>query len=935
MIGRKLGRYRVVSKIGEGGMGEVFLGEDTRLGRRVAIKILAGGEALDAGHRKRLGREATALSRLNHPNIATVYDFNRVDDLDYLVMEYVEGESLAARISRGELREKDVRAWGAQIADALAEAHSLGVLHRDIKPQNIMITAQNQAKVLDFSLAKLSLADQELASAETATAEGSLVGTMPYIAPECLGGENADERADIFGLGAVLYEMSTGRRAFVADSGPRLIDKILHEDPPAASALNRQISRDLEHCIEKCLDKDPQRRYQSAREVSVDLSRFDDFESSGSHAAPPPTSARFRWRRLAIPTIALAGIAAWALAWFGSSEPALSFAARDWILVTDFENQTGDDRYDAAIQTAFLTSLEQSAYANVYPRSRVATVLKRMGREDEPRIDEELGREICERANIRGLVTASIGRVGERFSLSARLVDPNTGESVRSYLKNAEGEDEILTTLEEISADLRHDLGESLASIRSHSAPLMEVTTASLDALRLFAQGMKAWDHLETGPATELMEQALRLDPDFAMAHAVLGAWYYSYVHNEAEKGEYHYGKALELADRVTDRERRVIETEFAARRNNLEEARRLYQAYLTIYPDDLGMQQGFAKLLMRNRMFEEAAKSYGEVLRIEPNDAAANINYGACQAGLGHYEIALASYEKAFEFEPTWRDWATLNHEYGFLMARLGRDDDARAAFEHALQLSPDAQQPHRSLGLLALYDGQLEEARRQFAVAIELSGGEGLALSRSRNYVFASLVSRWKGDTKRRVGELDQAAKILAGLGSQPSWWARVGIEQARSGDLAAAREALRKIEEQANDSDGDLRARILELRGEIALAGGDVADGIDLLGQALRPRPTPEAHECMAFAYAMDDSSDEAVQALRGFVDIAVLPIGRESQPRWQEAHVRLARIYVRRGKAALAVPLLDSVLEAWSNADPDFALANEARALRGSL
>jgi serine/threonine protein kinase/Tfp pilus assembly protein PilF len=935
MIGRQLGRYRVDSKLGAGGMGEVYLGEDTRLGRPVAIKILAATEALDAGRRKRLEREASALSRLNHPNIATVYDFDRVDDLDYLVMEYVEGESLAHRLARGELPEKEVRRWGSQIAEALSEAHALGVLHRDIKPQNIMITQQHQAKVLDFGLAKLSEGEHELASAATATADGSVVGTMPYIAPECLRGGTADERSEVFGLGAVLYEMATGRRAFAADTVPQLIDKILHEDPPAVTALNRQMSPALQQCIEKCLDKDPERRYQSAREVSVDLQRFDSFESSGSHSIHVPARPRTRWARLAIPTIALAAVAAWAIVWFGSSEPALSFAARDFILVAEFENQTEDPRLDAALQTAFLTSLEQSVYANVYPRSRIAGVLKRMGRPDSLRVDEELGREICARADIRGLVTASIGRVGQRFSLSARLIDPATGESVRSYVENADGEDQILETLESICQDLRRDLGESLASIRTNSAPLFEVTTASLDALRLYAEGIAAWSHIQTDLAKELLEQAIELDPDFAMAHAALGAHYYSFVYNDTEKGEYHYRRALEVVDRVTERERRIIETEFAAHRDHLDEARRLYRAYLTLYPDDLGMQQGLAKLLMGSERYDEASAAYGEVLRIEPDDASANVNFGACQAGLGNYAIALASYEKAFEFEPSWRTWGNINHEYGFFQARLGRADEARTTFEDAMAVSPDNHQPHRSLGMLLFYEGKVGAARREFDEAIKLSTRGNLELSSSRNYVLGSLTSGWEGNTERRVQELSRAAQFLEGRGPQPSWWVRVGIEQARCGELAAAESALRKVEEQSDPKNEGHRADMLRLRGEILCARDDVAAGIELLEESMRLRTGVAGWESIAFAQLRRGKREAAMAALRGFLEAPLNPIGFEPQLRWQEAHLRLAEIYIERGQSELGIPLLDSILEQWSEADADFALAAEARELRGRI
>ena len=423
--------------------------------------------------------------------------------------------------------------------------------------------------------------------------------------------------------------------------------------------------------------------------------------------------------------------------------------------------------------------------------------------------------------------------------------------------------------------------------------------------------------------------------PDFGMALAGVGANYYSQLYNDSEKGEYHYRRALELVDRVTDRERRIIETEFAAHRDHLDEASRLYRAFLTLYPDDLMMQLGYAKLLMGNRRYEDAAAAYGEVLRIEPDDASANINYGACQAGLGNYEIAVVSYERAFEFEPAWQDWGNINHEYGFFYVRLGRMDQARAIFDHASAANPANHGPHRSLGLLALFEGRIGEARRQFDTTIELSQGDDLRLSRSRNYLFASLTSRWEGDPQRHVEELSRAAQLLGELGPQPNWWFRIGIEQALCGELSQAKQTLRLAGEQIDPKNDAHQAGLLRLRGEVALAEGDFDGGIELLEASIREYPMPATSESLAFAYTRQGVSDDAVAALRAFVEEPPIPVGWEPQMRWQEAHVVLAAMYVEREQPELAIPLLDSILESWSGADPDFALAIEARELRERL
>jgi tetratricopeptide (TPR) repeat protein len=419
------------------------------------------------------------------------------------------------------------------------------------------------------------------------------------------------------------------------------------------------------------------------------------------------------------------------------------------------------------------------------------------------------------------------------------------------------------------------------------------------------------------------------------MAHAALGAHYYSFIYNDAEKGEYHYRRALELVDRVTDRERRIIETEFAAHRDHLDEARRLYRAYLTLYPDDLGMQQGLAKLLMGGEHYEEAIAAYTEVLRIEPNDPAANVDYGACQAGVGNFQIAAESYEKAFAIEPSWRTWGNINHEYGFYQVRLGRKDAARATFEDAMAVSPESHQPHRSLGLLLLYEGKLGAARGEFDQAIKLSDRQDLSLSCSRNYSFAALTSRWQGNTERRIEELARAAQYLEGQGPQPLWWVRVGIEQARCGEIASAERALAKVEEQSDPKNERHRADLLRLRGEILVATDDFAGGIELLEEAMRLRAGVAGWESIAFAQLQYGRREDAAVALRNFIDAPLSPIGFEPQLRWQEAHVRLAAIDLEKGERASAAALLDSVLGAWSDADGDFTLAIEAREMRQGI
>lgn len=274
MIGKTLGHYRIYEKLGAGGMGEVYLAHDEHLQREVAVKVLPPGTLADECARKRFRKEAIALSRLSHPNIETVHDFDTQEGVDFLVMEYIPGVTLDDKLASGPLPEQEVITLGMQMAAALQEAHERGIVHRDLKPANIIVTPKGLVKVLDFGLAKLIQPVSDAASTQSAGDTRGAPGTLPYMAPEQLRGGAVDARTDIHAAGAVLYEMSSGRRPFCEHTAPRLIDAILHQPPVAPRALNPRVSPRLEELILKCLDKDPERRYQSAKELRVDLERL-------------------------------------------------------------------------------------------------------------------------------------------------------------------------------------------------------------------------------------------------------------------------------------------------------------------------------------------------------------------------------------------------------------------------------------------------------------------------------------------------------------------------------------------------------------------------------------------------------------------------------------------------------------------------------------
>jgi DNA-binding winged helix-turn-helix (wHTH) protein/tetratricopeptide (TPR) repeat protein len=398
-------------------------------------------------------------------------------------------------------------------------------------------------------------------------------------------------------------------------------------------------------------------------------------------------SSTRRWLgRIALLITAMIVTVSGVVAWLTYSRPVYSFNSRDSVLIADFENQTGDPRFDQALKTAFTVSMEQSRHANVFPRSRLASVLALMGKPPDQRITLPVGREICQRENIRGLITSSITRTGEEYALSAELIDPQTGDTVRSYAERSYGEGHILDALDVIAADIRRDLGESLYQIHENTKPLPQVTTASLEALREYADGSALWHRGKYQDAVTLFRAAVQADPDFAMAHASLGNAYYSFIFNNSQKGDEGYQKALALTSRTTERERMNIQVNYADSQGHFDEADRLYRIYLARYPDDWTMLGNYARLLRTHGHAGEAIDQYKEMLRVAPDDARTNVELATAYRALGRYQESIAAYTRAFQIDPAYLNSGNVSREYGMTLIQNGETPKAEALFNSLL---------------------------------------------------------------------------------------------------------------------------------------------------------------------------------------------------------------------------------------------------------
>jgi serine/threonine protein kinase/tetratricopeptide (TPR) repeat protein len=941
MIGQTIGHYLVIEQIGAGGMGVVYRARDQRLNRDVALKVLPPGKLGDDAPRKRFRREAMALAKLSHPNIGTVYDFDTQDDLDFLVMEYIPGETLGQRIAKGSLPEKEWTAIGLQIAAALEEAHEHGIVHQDLKPGNIMVTPKGHAKVLDFGLARLLDADGpgEVTATLTQT-DGA--GTLPYMAPEQLCGGTVDSRSDIFAAGVVLYEMSTGQRPFQEKQAPRLIQQILNEAPRPLREWNPRSSPQLESIVLKALDKRPDLRYQSARELRVDLERLAA-QQIPSSAVPvvPPTSRRGWIQALrAHPRAAYfsAGFLALAIAsvwWLVGARPVLSFAPRDWLLVTDFDNQTGDPLFDRSLLTALTVSLEQSPHANIVPRARIADSLHRMGKTGDEKVTEDLARDISEREAIRAILSCSIAKVGQQYALTARLIDPTSGVAKRSYLEQAKDQDHVLDALGAVATRVRRDLGESMLATSKADRPLPLVTTRSLQALKLFADGAALWSKGKWDAALQAFESAVKTDPDFAMAHAAIGDAYYSHIFNNPARGQEHMEKALALSERTTDRERLYVQTRYAQDLGHVAEAGNRFDVYLKAYPDDWGMRFNFASLLRNNGQAQEALEQYKELVRIAPNNPSTYIDIATTYNGLGNFPEALRNYEQAFKLDPSWKTNSNINHEYGMTLFRNGDEPKARETFELAFAKPDLKPRGLRSLAWVDLYHGKYAVAKPRLQEALLSDENYKWALSILREHNLLAIVANGQGDGPARLRELDLGLPYLTTSGAPVRAGLWLGTQYARAGSVAKVADILEKVRPFADAKNPENSSDFQSLQAELELARGNKNRAIELLSLADKARRTAMTLEGTAHAYDASGNSEQAAVWYELFVGGNDPPLGWEPQQDWLAARYHLARIYLAKGDKASAAKHLDWFLDAWKDADPSLPLLKEALSLKHEM
>jgi len=939
MIGQTISNYRVLSRVGSGGMGVVYEAEDLDLGRHVALKFLPAALAADPQAVERFKREARAASALNHPHICTIHHVGVHEGKPFIVMELLQGQSLK-QVRERPLHPDLLLDVAIQIADALETAHSSGVVHRDIKPANVFLTKRGEAKLLDFGLAKLvqrpgapnpDTGIRATVAPDMVTEHGAIVGTVAYMSPEQVRGEELDARTDLFSFAALLYELATGHEPFTGRSDTLVFDAVLHHDPAPPSRLTPDLHPDLERIILKGLEKDRNLRYQTAADMRADLERLKR-DSSGSRArvaaavaaaaagpdrvlpgerssapparrqslAHPVAGSRRRTLALGAGVLLLVAIAAGVAHWFAGRSPVLT--ERDPILIADFDNTTGEPVFDQTLKQALSVQLQQSPFLAILSDERVATTLRLMGRPPGERLTRTIAREVCQREGAKAMVAGSIAALAANYVITLESLSCLTGDVLATVQEEARGKEHVLQSIGAGASALRARLGEALPSVQKYDIPIREAATSSLEALKLYSMARLERDKGNDLAAVPLLERAVELDPDFAIAWSHLGA----VLRNSGriERGSAALTRAFELRDRVPEQERYFIASRYYwTISGDLDKARETNVMWARLFPRNWQPRHNLCLLYWRSWDTDRALVECREAVRLEP--AGSFWPYDALVAfyiALGRFDEAKATATQGLARGVSGRSL----HPYLADIAWLQADADALERERRWLQAN--AKDESATLQYqMALASGRLREAGKTRPVPPQVQSFVGRIAEGRKQAEALWTAAREESSFRVRTG----MTLVAAGLGGDGPLIDRnarlvvaVNPESAESEILPCARAALE-------------------------LSRGNAAKAIELLEPARRHGLGMEGFTATYLRGLAFLRARQPREAAAEFDQIIAHPGVSPGSVLWPLSHLGLGRARALAGNSLASRSGYERFLALWKDADQDLPILQEAK------